>query len=46
MTTDNFCFYLLNRLIQTSETGGQLASRIDLFRDNVIKRFAAVIEIS
>ncbi len=23
MTTDNFCFYLLNRLIQTSQTGGQ-----------------------
>jgi len=23
MTTDNFCFYLHNRLIQTSQTGGQ-----------------------
>jgi hypothetical protein len=23
MTTDNFCFYLLIRLIQTSQTGGQ-----------------------
>jgi hypothetical protein len=23
MTPDNFCFYLLNRLIQTSQTGGQ-----------------------
>ncbi len=23
MTTDNFCFYLLNSLIQTSQTGGQ-----------------------
>ncbi len=23
MTTDNFCFYLWNRLIQTSQTGGQ-----------------------
>jgi hypothetical protein len=23
MTTDNFCFYLTNRLIQTSQTGGQ-----------------------
>jgi hypothetical protein len=22
-TTDNFCFYLQNRLIQTSQTGGQ-----------------------
>jgi len=26
MTTDNFCFYLQNRLIQTSQTGGQLYS--------------------
>ncbi len=23
MTTDNFCFYLKTRLIQTSQTGGQ-----------------------
>jgi hypothetical protein len=23
MTTDNFCFYLQNRLIQTSQTGGR-----------------------
>ncbi len=23
MTTDNFCFYLQNRLIQASKTGGQ-----------------------
>jgi hypothetical protein len=23
MTTDNFCFYLQNRLIQNSQTGGQ-----------------------
>jgi len=23
MTTANFCFYLQNRLIQTSQTGGQ-----------------------
>ncbi len=29
MTTDNFCFYLQNRLIQTSQTGGQW------FRDTV-----------
>ncbi len=26
MTTDNFCFYFQNRLIQTSQTGGQLYS--------------------
>jgi hypothetical protein len=23
MTTDNFCFHLQNKLIQTSQTGGQ-----------------------
>jgi hypothetical protein len=23
VTTDNFCFYLQNRVIQTSQTGGQ-----------------------
>jgi hypothetical protein len=23
MTTDNICFYLQNRVIQTSQTGGQ-----------------------
>jgi hypothetical protein len=26
MTTDKFCFYLQNRLIQTGQTGGQLYS--------------------
>jgi hypothetical protein len=26
MTTDNFCFYLQNRLIQTHQTGGQFYS--------------------
>ncbi len=26
MTTDHFCFHLENRLIQTSQTGGQLYS--------------------
>jgi len=26
MTTDDFCFYLQNTLIQTSQTGGQLYS--------------------
>jgi hypothetical protein len=26
MTTDNICFYLQNRLIQRSQTGGQLYS--------------------
>jgi hypothetical protein len=26
MTTDNFCFHLQNRLIQTGQTGGQMYS--------------------
>jgi hypothetical protein len=26
MTTNNFCFYLQNRLIQTSQTGGRVYS--------------------
>ncbi len=32
MTTDNFCFYLQNRLIQTSQTGGQQYSDTSPFR--------------
>ncbi len=31
MTTDNFCFYLQNRLIQTSQTGGQRYCDASLF---------------
>ncbi len=31
MTTDNFCFYLQNRLFETSQTGGQWYSDIFLF---------------
>ena len=31
MTTDNFCFYLQNRLIQTGQTGGQQYSDTSLF---------------
>jgi hypothetical protein len=30
MTTDNFCFYFQNRLIQTSQTGGQWYSDTSL----------------
>ncbi len=30
MTTDNFCFYLQNRLIQTSQTGGHQYSDTSL----------------
>jgi hypothetical protein len=31
MTTDNFCFYLQNRLIQTNQTGGQQYSDTSSF---------------
>ncbi len=31
MTTDNFCFYLQNRLIQTIKIGGQQYSDINPF---------------
>jgi hypothetical protein len=31
MSTDNFCFYLQNRLIQTSQTGGQRYSNTSPF---------------
>jgi hypothetical protein len=31
MTTDNFCFYLQNRLVQTSQTGGQWYSDTSTF---------------
>jgi hypothetical protein len=31
MTTNNFCFYLQNRLIQTSQTGGQQYSHTSPF---------------
>ncbi len=31
MTTDHFCFYLQNRLIQTSQTGGQQYSDTSTF---------------
>jgi hypothetical protein len=31
MTTDNFCFYLQNSLIQTSQTGGQCDSDTSTF---------------
>ncbi len=55
MTTDNFCFYLQNRLIQTSQTGGQWYCDTSLFSipfiihslqrpgANVMKLFMVVI---
>jgi hypothetical protein len=32
MTTENFCFYLQNRLFQTSQIGGQWYSDTSPFR--------------
>jgi hypothetical protein len=40
MTTDNFCFYLQNRLIQTNQTGGQRYSDTSPFSipwTNIVK---------
>ncbi len=37
MTTDNFCFYLKNRLIQTSQTGDQWYSDTSPFSIPCIK---------
>jgi hypothetical protein len=38
MTTDNFCFHLQNRLIQTSQTGGQPYSDTSLVLPGLAKR--------
>ncbi len=38
MTTDNFCFYLQNRLIQTSQTGGQWYSDTSPFSISWLKQ--------
>jgi hypothetical protein len=52
MTTDNFCFYLQNRLIQTSHTGGQWYSDtspfsipcLDLHRgETLVKRTKTIL---
>ncbi len=44
MTTDNFCFYLQNRLIQTSQTGGQRYSDTSplVFPEKRVKDFLAL----
>jgi hypothetical protein len=39
MTTDNFCFYSQNRLIQTSQTGGQQYSDTSPFSIPRLKLF-------
>ncbi len=41
MTTDDFCFYLQNRLIPTGQTGGQLYS--DTFPFSVPWSYAQII---
>jgi hypothetical protein len=38
MATDNFCFYLLNRLIQTSQSGGQLYTDTPPFEYSLIPK--------
>ncbi len=38
MTTDNFCFYLQNRLILTSQTGGQQYSDTSPFSIGLFTR--------
>ncbi len=43
MTTDNFCFYLQNRLVQTSQTGGQLYSDTSFFSIPWMKVYMIVI---
>ncbi len=42
MTTENFCFYLQNRLIQTSQTGGQWYSDTSSFSIPWPKPFSLV----
>jgi hypothetical protein len=43
MTTDNFCFYLQNRLIQTSQTGGQWYSDTSPFSIPCLKCHVALV---
>jgi hypothetical protein len=45
MTTDNFCFYLQNRLIQTSQTGGQRYSHTSPFSIPYSDSFPALLKI-
>jgi hypothetical protein len=40
MTTDNLCFYLQNRLIHTSQTGGQWYSDTSPFSISCFKSIA------
>jgi hypothetical protein len=44
MTTDNFCFYLQNRLIQTNQTGGQQYSDTSPFSIPWYKSMVKVTE--
>ncbi len=45
MTTDNFCFYLQNKLIQTSQTGGQWYSDTSPFSIPCYKPIKIVMTI-
>jgi hypothetical protein len=45
MTTDNFCFYLQNRLIQTSQTGGQRYSDTSSFSIPYSDSFPVLLRI-
>ncbi len=45
MTTDNFCFYLQNRLIQTSQTGGQRYSVTSPFSIPCLKLTATLSRV-
>jgi hypothetical protein len=43
MTTDNFCFYLQNRLVQTSQTGGQQYSDTSLEKGSVSDKHSSFL---
>ncbi len=45
MTTDNFCFYLRNRLIQTCQTGGQQYSDTSPFSIPWFQHFFLIFNI-
>jgi hypothetical protein len=46
MTTDNLCFYLKNKLIQTSQTGGQWYSDTSPFSIHCRNKALAYSEIN
>ncbi len=47
MTTDNFCFYLQNRLIQTSQTGQSYSDTSPLvFPEEILETFSGVVSLT